>query len=347
MSGFPILDLVIGLFFVFFLLSIISSSIVEIVLTASRVRGRVLGEWLLHIFDTPIPDAKGKTTPLGQEIMNHCAVTALSPEDKAPSYIDSKNFVSALLDKIFTFSTVEAPKSIDDIITAIESSTALSHELKRTFLIYANEAKDTFEALTVKTTGAIELFRTKMENWYDSNMDRLTGTLKLRYTRRFTMIIGAVVCLALNADTIEIAKYLYNNPEARTKLAAKANAAVSDSTYIKKVAEIKAFAATVKDDTTKKKLEISAAELQTTINKQVADIGTTKAALEDSLPLGWTTNEFHFKKLCDFLLFLLAKLAGLAVTIAAIMMGAPFWFDVLNKISNVRGAGNKPKQNEN
>jgi hypothetical protein len=25
------------------------------------------------------------------------------------------------------------------------------------------------------------------------------------------------------------------------------------------------------------------------------------------------------------------------------MMGAPFWFDTLNKISNLRGTGNKPQ----
>jgi hypothetical protein len=39
---------------------------------------------------------------------------------------------------------------------------------------------------------------------------------------------------------------------------------------------------------------------------------------------------------------ILSKLAGLLVTVFAIMMGAPFWFDVLNKISNMRGSGAKP-----
>jgi len=345
MSGFPILDLVIGLFFIFFLLSIISSSIVEIVLTVTMVRAKILGEWLLRIFDTEITDAKGIKTPLGQVIMNHCALTALSPTNKAPSYIDAKNFVSALLDKIFTFSTISGPKSIDEIISSISSSTALSDELRRTFLIYATEAKDTFKAMTVKTTGAIELFRSKMENWYDSNMNSLTGTLKQQYTRRFTLLTGVIVCIALNADTIEIAKYLYNNPQARASLAIKADAAIKDSTYIKQVANINKLATTVKDTATKQKLEVSAQQLVKTLNEKVADISATKAVLQDSLPLGWNASEFNLQG-WDIIFFVLSKLIGLSVTVAAIMMGAPFWFDVLNKISNVRGAGAKPKQSD-
>lgn len=346
MSGFPILDLVIGLFFIFFLLSIISSSVVEIILTIAGVRAKVLGQWLLRIFDTQITDSNGKQTPLGQELMNHCALTALSDTDKAPAYIDAKNFVSALLDKVFTFSTVTAPKDIDQIIASIEQTTALQGELKRTFLIYANETKDAFGKLTIKTTGEIEHFRAKIEGWYDSNMDRLTGTLKMKYTRRFTMITGIITCVLLNADTIEIAKYLYNNPDARAKLAAKAMEAVADSSYKAQVAHFRELAATVKDTASKQKLEVSADELEKTVNKKVADITATKAVLQDALPLGWSVNEFHLKGCWTIFFFVLLKLVGLAVTTAAIMMGAPFWFDVLNKISNVRGAGTKPKANE-
>jgi len=38
----------------------------------------------------------------------------------------------------------------------------------------------------------------------------------------------------------------------------------------------------------------------------------------------------------------LAKLGGLATTIAAVALGAPFWFDLLNKIVNLRLSGQKP-----
>jgi hypothetical protein len=35
--------------------------------------------------------------------------------------------------------------------------------------------------------------------------------------------------------------------------------------------------------------------------------------------------------------------SGLAITAAAASLGAPFWFDVLNRVGSLRNVGNKPK----
>jgi hypothetical protein len=40
--------------------------------------------------------------------------------------------------------------------------------------------------------------------------------------------------------------------------------------------------------------------------------------------------------------WLLAKFTGLLISILAVSMGAPFWFDLLNKLVNVRLAGRRP-----
>jgi hypothetical protein len=40
----------------------------------------------------------------------------------------------------------------------------------------------------------------------------------------------------------------------------------------------------------------------------------------------------------------LARVAGWLLTVVAVSMGAPFWFDVLNKIVSVRGAGKPPEK---
>ena len=40
-----------------------------------------------------------------------------------------------------------------------------------------------------------------------------------------------------------------------------------------------------------------------------------------------------------------AKLAGIAITALAGMQGAPFWFDMLQKLVNLRAAGKKPEDN--
>ena len=70
-----------------------------------------------------------------------------------------------------------------------------------------------------------------------------------------------------------------------------------------------------------------------------------KAALEENLPFGWNNLnglQLHAKDARSKFFLVLSKITGLTATILAIMLGAPFWFDLLNKITNLRGTGNKP-----
>ena len=87
---------------------------------------------------------------------------------------------------------------------------------------------------------------------------------------------------------------------------------------------------------------MSADEIKAALNDKIKSINRAKQGLNDVMPLTWKHGELndengHFSWIQFF-----AKIAGLLATILAIMMGAPFWFDILNKISNLRGTGNKP-----
>jgi hypothetical protein len=329
MSGFPILDLVIGMIFIYFLLSVISSSAVEMIITAAKARSKILAEWLNRIFDTVIKE-DGKEKTLGQVIMDHCAVVALSEPGRAPSYIDAKNFTSALIEKI-TYDP-QNPKSIaaniNDIITALKNTTLLSTEMQRALLGYAYEARDTYAALSVKTISEIEYFRSKVENWFDTSMDRLTGTFKKRYSRPFTLLIAIITAVALNADSIAIAKYLYSNPDARAKIVAQAYQTANDNTYIKRLNELHA---SPQDSATLQ-------QIKNDINKSLQNINEANAALTSDIPLGW--KNITTTKVTPGVV--ITKITGLLATILAIFMGAPFWFDLLNKISNLRSSGAKP-----
>ena len=337
MSGFPILDLVVGIIFIYFLLSIISSSAVELILTGLQARSKVLGEWLTTIFDKKIKKRNGEEVTLGQAIMDHCATTALAKSGKAPSYIDAKNFTSALLEKI-TYDP-QNPKSIakdmNDVIAALQKTDALGDEMQRALLGYAYEAEETYAALDKKVISKIEYFRSKVENWYDTNMDRLTGTLKKRYARPFTLLVAAITAIVLNADSIAIAKYLYSNPEARVRLATQAYQAASDTTYLVRLRQMHL---TSNDSTA------SLEQIDTSIRSGLQNIKEAKAALASAIPLGW--QNWHGQEPLQFG-DVLSKIAGLLATILAIFMGAPFWFDILNKIANLRGSGPKPASSTN
>jgi hypothetical protein len=338
MSSFPILDLVVGMIFIYFLLSIICSSAVEIILSANKIRAKVLEKWLCRIFSKEVT-IDGKTTSLGTAIMDHCTTTALSKTGRSTSYMDAKNFTSALLEKI-TYDPskpLNIPAKIQDLVESIQKSDLLPLELKRVFLMYANEAMETFNAVKEKVTSEVDLFRGKIENWFDTSMQRVSGSFKSRYMRPWTFFVAALAAILLNADSMSIAKYLYSNPDARVKLASQAMNDVKDSALQHYLDDLKKSTDFTRNDSVKATFE----QIQTNISERVSDIKIAKQSLEDVIPLGWDTDTWN-KTIASAGSFLL-KLLGLVLTVFAIMMGAPFWFDTLNKISNLRGTGNKPQ----
>lgn len=61
-----------------------------------------------------------------------------------------------------------------------------------------------------------------------------------------------------------------------------------------------------------------------------------------NLPIGWTdTRSFPDKPWDQF-----SKVVGLLITAGALTVGAPFWFDMLNGLVNIRLAGLKPGENK-
>ena len=339
MSSFPILDLVIGMIFIFFLLSIICSSAVELWLSIRRTRATTLAQWLKAIFNLQALDAHGvpmlgkdgKPVVVGQAIIDDCMITALSPRGKSNSYLSAENFVTALLDKVSVadplkdkeaqeakdkFGFIPPPESLEEYISRIKQTKVISAELQRTFLQFAYEArkaasapKDLIPAQNITNNisspikSELEIFRDRLEQWYDMNSDRLTGTLK-RKALPITIIAAILITIGLNVDTVEISRYLYINKEVAAKLAE------SVDNYVKTHQQI---------------TQTSAPELR-------ASLDTLKVMLPSELPLGWEKNKKDWKH----------HVWGWIATILAIIMGAPFWFDILNKIANLRNTGPKP-----
>ncbi len=376
MSGFPIIDLVVGMIFIFFLLSIICSSAVELWLSMLSTRAKLLKQWLLHIFDSPALDSHGQPIPLldskgvqiidkngnpaftkiGQSIMDHCMVTALSKPGKSTTYIDARNFVSALLDRITISPAAPGtnvvqlpPTKLADYIAAIQKSDLISGELKRTILSFANQAEQAAAVINtipaaanitnnITTTIKSELdhFNERLEKWYDSNADRLTGTLKRKKVMPTTFILATIITISLNTDSIEISKYLYNNKEASKELAATAMNTYKN--YEERITTMQ------KTDSIPRPADTAAINRLNKSTMQLKQDIDSIHALD--IPIGWKgTNVKDLKTFWDYINF--RHIVGWLATILAICMGAPFWFDLLNKIANLRGTGPKPSSSSN
>jgi hypothetical protein len=141
-------------------------------------------------------------------------------------------------------------------------------------------------------------------------MERVSGWYK-RYTRLVLFVIGIVLVIAVNADTVNVATFLWRDPQLR---AAVANEATS--------------IAKSPDGLT-----------STNGQEELAKIEQLK------LPLGWTANASATdpQGLPGTFPGWLYKVIGLLLTAVALTFGAPFWFDLLKKFVGIRSSGTEPK----
>ena len=322
MFGSGILDLVIGLIFIYFIMSLICSAIRELIANLFDHRYKLLKKWLVLVFSN-----------LGNDILKHPLISGLStskdinnfPSSKV-TFIPKHIFSTVLLDQLAN--NDKAPynfKRIENTILKAGPNTITSNKLDRGFLRvfqqYAEEALD------------IEDFKSKIENWFEHAMDELVGVYR-RKSQQWIFGLAIVVTFSLNVDTIAISKFLYQNPEARKAFADLALAA-KDSIWTQKVKFSPIDSLKTTKDTTIEKKD----SLYITFDIHLREIQEYTDLLQStSLPIGWN-KEIYTELIKDPLTNWAKKILGILLTAFALSLGAPFWFDLLNKLANIRAAG--------
>ena len=153
--------------------------------------------------------------------------------------------------------------------------------------------------------------RDSLESWFNGQMDRVTGSYK-RWAKRLAIPIALVVALAFNVDTVAVAHSLYTDGAIRS--------AVLDVAASGNVCPTPAAGQPAATNC---------------LNATVAGLRELK------LPIGWSG-----QRLADLgrlsMWGLITKLFGLLLTVAGASLGAPFWFDLLNRFGSLRNVGTKP-----
>ncbi len=160
---------------------------------------------------------------------------------------------------------------------------------------------------------------------YNERMDRLQGTFK-RQSQKALLLIGVVLAAALNVDTIELAQELQRDPVRRELLVAMAQQEGS-------MASLQAHcgAGNLPAASTSAEQLIAARPLADCVAQDLTRAG-----------LGWQAA--HRKAIMQAfqnsttagVLALLIKGLGYLLTALAVSLGAPFWFDLLGKVANLR-----------
>jgi hypothetical protein len=95
--------------------------------------------------------------------------------------------------------------------------------------VVSPEVNQTLNALLLNledylTTGESELAsaRENIEKWFNDSMDRVSGVFK-RYSQALALIVGFLIALVLNVDSIDLTLFLWREPAVRQVLAANAS----------------------------------------------------------------------------------------------------------------------------
>ena len=323
MFGSQILEIVIGLVFVYLLLSLLASTINELIMRFIYSRGKNLKIAIQSMLDDD-------TSILSEVFFEHPFFKKFrKPKStKFPSYISNKSFSKILLEVIQKDS-----KEKTTLVKLNEKILALPESKIRDILVsFSNEAN-----------GNIEKFREEIENWFEEMMNRASGWYK-RKVQIILLIIGLIISIIFNADTFTIARKLSEDPDERAKIVELAldyhdyltrNDNLLSSSTLKEIDTIPA------NTNSSERIPELTGQIDSLINNQLSPI-------KGVLGMGWNETNWLPKKIDgkDKIKYLLIKILGWLITAFAISLGAPFWFDILNKAVNFRSAGKPPGVSE-
>ena len=314
MLGSTILEVTVGMMLVFMVLSVLCTALLEAIRTGTKKRAKELEKGISEMLGAKQPASDGtKGTDWVSELYNHSLVYALFEgqyvqgkrhNPNLPSYIPARTFALALLDLVI-HPPIGAPAVTPD---GAPSTTAVVADFEQAVgrLPDGSKLKRALRPLAATAAGDLEKLQANVEGWYDATMDRISGRFK-RSSQKLLLAVGFILAVLLNVDSIRIAQYLSTNPTARAAYVAQA--------------------------------ERQTLPENPTIAEAVAGMQVLK------LPIGWDGYgvRWTMKPGVDPHPFILSALAGWLMTALAVSLGAPFWFDLLNKVMVIRSTV-KPRE---
>jgi hypothetical protein len=351
-----ILDVAIGLVFCFAGVALFVSSINEVIAAILKSRHRDLFDgvkWLLN------------NSPYVVSLYNHALINPLLVRNQPvplpsslgygaisrhPAYIPSKNFARALTDVIGS-----VPQTFGALQAAVNN-------------IGDPQLREALQGFLVRSNGDIARFEGQVADWFDSAMDRLSGVYK-RKTQGVTFLIGFIVSLLFNINACHVLSTLWERPGLATALTSPNATALINNAQALAYSQAKAptpgsppngnaasqqgqqpssnpVAAGQGTDAAKPGTRVRPVEAVQLQKDVLGVLGT--------LPIGWTPQYLKHMayglpmhgeadKSPSLLVWeRISFLLGILITASTAVFGAPFWFDLLQRLIQVRSTGTKP-----
>lgn len=175
------------------------------------------------------------------------------------------------------------------------------------------------DALARTARGRLDTVKAGLETWFDQTM----AAAQDQYTKWaswFLFFTGLALAVSLNASLVHVGPDLWSDSATRSAVADAAS---------------------------------SAGDATATCDKEGSVVEQAQCAVGDisafHLPIGWGAEERDGwdQKDQTGVWWWLTHLVGWLLTAALLMLGAPFWFDLLGKLVNLRSTGPRPKSAPN
>ncbi len=334
MPSFPIIDVALGLVFTYLTLSLVITATNELIASVLSRRQKTLLLGIKNLLGDDLADA----------VYAHPLIRSLSNNGNHPSYIPSRTFALALLDVIepaIAAIPPPSPQATDARVPALQArfdpNSPASAGSNATPLLPAALRRE-FRVLLAEAEHNVELFKVQIEEWFNNGMERVSGWYK-RETQFILLILALVLTVSVNADTLKIIRTLWRDPTVRTETVLQAQA------YLDQIKPKNAGTNTSDpppDDVqaATKKL----AEAMNQLNTTALPLGWDKPCTESSAPCLPSMQPWPGRSVQAWQGAFTDHILGWLMTALAISLGAPFWFDTLNRVMSIRGAGKSPEE---
>jgi hypothetical protein len=288
-----IIQVAIGILFVWMILAVITSQVQEWVASILSWRANMLESTIQNMLSDP---------NLKEKLYNHPLIQGLYTNNgsRKPGGIPEDKFALILLEEVMDsgMTISEAKTDFDKLKKSVEAlkASAKNNGLKN-FAISLDTLLLGIEDKADDATHAITEARERVEGWFNNSMERLQGS----YRRRMmiaAIIVGISVSASINADTTAILTTLWQDPIVRQAIAVQASQLPAPTPQPGKQPP------SIED-----------------IAKNVEKLNAL------SFPIGWSA-----KNIPTDANGWVVKIFGIILSGLAAAQGAPYWFDLMRKL---------------
>ena len=367
-----ILDIVIGLIFIYLLYSLLATIIQEVIASQFAFRAKILERAVFRMLEDENKFASkfrsisylfkksgngGAKNSMTYEYYKHPLILFLGESDcrGKPAYINKETFSKVIVDLLRGKDVAPGDdiklliqKSLNDQTTSWGNAKISDQTLSYLKSIWAD------------ANGDVGKFKHHLENWFEETMDRASTWYK-KHVQFVLFFVGLAISIVFNVDTLKIIERLEKDPKLREQLVQQAEAfqeahpdldkklLIQETENNKFLAQYSKNELIANDSLQDKKLSDSLelanyqalkAKRDNLLEQANTLIKTDIKNVHHSLGLGWESyDSSSFRNI-------FYSVIGWMVTALALSLGAPFGFDLLNKLMKLRGSVATPTSDD-